>query len=316
MKHERITGVICTKNEEHNIAACIGCLKGVDEIVVADDGSTDKTVEIAESLGAKVIRRHDHRSTVTAEDVLGFARRFGWNPVYTEGFKVRNGYLERQEALAAASHDWVVVPDADERVSWNLPELRKLLPDADQIVGAFVHAHDEDGNPIRVSTNTKMFRRSMTEIAGRTHDVVIPNGRIVTTDLMRVDHWQAGDHSQGYVMPALEYSVLREDDQRSRFYLGREYYYAGRYDHSLNLLDLYLRDATWMPEIAQARLYAAACYWDTGRGDEARKSCLEAILINPDHKAALELYAEMHFEPWKSKWAFIAANATDKDILF
>jgi glycosyltransferase involved in cell wall biosynthesis len=314
---DTLAAVICTKNEADNIAACIASVKGVDEVVVADDGSTDDTVSIAESLGARVFQRQDWSVRATAKDVREFKRRFGWAPEFKAGDRIRNGHHEQMEAVLAARTDFVVCPDADERVTWDLPRIRaEVLPVADQVICDFVHAHDENGDPVRVSTITKMFRRAGTTLAGRTHGVILPTGRIVKTDLMRVDHWQKPGHTQSYVLPILEYCVLKEDDQRSRFYLGREYYYRREYDRCLTLLDMYLERATWMPEIAQARLYAAHAYYESGRGDEARKSCLEAVLINPDHQDALLLMSELYFEPWRSKWAFIASNATNKDILF
>ena len=50
-----ITAIILTKNEEVNIERCIKSLSGVaDRICVVDSGSTDKTIEIAESLGAEI----------------------------------------------------------------------------------------------------------------------------------------------------------------------------------------------------------------------------------------------------------------------
>lgn len=53
-----ISAVIITYNEERNIARCIASLKEVaDEIIVSDSFSADNTVAIAESLGAKVIKR-------------------------------------------------------------------------------------------------------------------------------------------------------------------------------------------------------------------------------------------------------------------
>lgn len=50
--------VIITKNEEKNIARCLESVKWADEIIVVDSGSTDKTLEIAQSYGAKTIERH------------------------------------------------------------------------------------------------------------------------------------------------------------------------------------------------------------------------------------------------------------------
>ena len=54
----KISGVIITYNEEKCIARCIESMQGiVDEVVILDSNSTDRTIEIAESLGAKVWRQ-------------------------------------------------------------------------------------------------------------------------------------------------------------------------------------------------------------------------------------------------------------------
>ncbi len=84
-----LSAVIITFNEEHNIEDCLKSLDGiVDEILVIDSFSTDKTVEIAKRLGAKVIEN-----------------KF-------------EGHIEQKNfAVASASHDWVISLDADERLS-------------------------------------------------------------------------------------------------------------------------------------------------------------------------------------------------------
>jgi len=314
---EPISLVVCTLNEESNIEACIRSASGVDEVVVADDGSTDDTAKIAGSMGAKVFRRHDWSVKATQDDVDRFVERFGWPPSFVAGDRIRNGHLEAREGISHASHDWVLSLDADERVSWDLPRLRaEVLPHADQVASQFVHSHGEDGSPVRVSTINKLFRRSLARIEARTHTCLIPVGRIVETDLMRIDHYQKPGHAQSYVLPIMEYSVLVDDDQRSRFYLGREYYYHRQYDRALKLLDLYLTHATWVKEIGQARLYAARCYWESGRGDQARESCIQALILNPEHREVLQLMSELYFEPWSHKWKHHADVATDEDILF
>lgn len=51
----KIAAVILSKNEEKNIQAVIeNARNSVDEIIVIDSGSTDRTVEIARQCGAKV----------------------------------------------------------------------------------------------------------------------------------------------------------------------------------------------------------------------------------------------------------------------
>ena len=316
--NERVSLVVCTLDEEKNIEACVRSAAGVDEVVVADDGSTDNTAKLARKLGARVFRRRDWSVRATQEDVDEFTKRFGWPPAFSAGSRIRNGHLELREGLEAARSGWVLSLDADERVTWDLPRLRaEVLPSADQVVSEFVHSHEADGRPTRVTSITKLFRREHSaHVAARTHTCLPPRGRVVQTKLMRVDHWQAPGHRQSYVLPILEYSVTREDDQRTRFYLGREYYYYKQYDRALKLLDLYLERATWQREIGQARLYAARCYWYSGRGDQARESCLKAVLINPEHKEALQLMAEVYNEPWKHKWLRHAQLANDEDVLF
>ena len=90
MTQPRLSVILITKNEAHNIEDCLRSVQGLaDEIVVVDSGSSDGTVEIAQRLGAQV--------TVTAD----------W-----PGFGVQKG-----RALARATGQWVLSLDADERVS-------------------------------------------------------------------------------------------------------------------------------------------------------------------------------------------------------
>ena len=97
----KLSLALATYNEEKNIKACIESCRGlVDEIVVVDGTSTDKTVAIAKSLGAKVI--------VTS------------NPSMF--------HLNKQKAIDACSGDWILQLDADERVTPELAgEIKKVI---------------------------------------------------------------------------------------------------------------------------------------------------------------------------------------------
>jgi glycosyltransferase involved in cell wall biosynthesis len=83
---QKISACIITNNDEHIIAWSLSSVRWADEVVVVDTGSTDRTLEIAQSLGARVVR---------SEPFAGFGAM-------------------RNRALDACSHDWVMSLDADE----------------------------------------------------------------------------------------------------------------------------------------------------------------------------------------------------------
>jgi len=95
-----LSAVIITRDEEHQLAGALESVGFADEILVVDSGSTDATCRIAEEMGARVIVRTP------------------W-PGFVE---------QRNHAVAAAAHDWVLALDADERVTPALrTEIRALL---------------------------------------------------------------------------------------------------------------------------------------------------------------------------------------------
>lgn len=90
---ELVSAFVITFNEEDQIRACLESLAFCDEVVVIDSFSTDRTVEICEAFGARVIQRE-------------------W-PGYRD---------QKAFGLASCTHEWVVNLDADERVSKELRE--------------------------------------------------------------------------------------------------------------------------------------------------------------------------------------------------
>jgi len=98
-----LSSITITGNEAANIADCIDSLKFCDERIVVDGGSKDDTVAIAEKHGATV---YHHPWT--------------------------NHGRQKNIALSHATGDWVLLLDADERVSPALAaEIRKAMEDTD-----------------------------------------------------------------------------------------------------------------------------------------------------------------------------------------
>ncbi|MEM6517491.1 MAG: glycosyltransferase family 2 protein [Bacteroidota bacterium] len=98
-----ISALAITYNEEHNIERFIKSLDFVDEIIIVDSHSTDSTAEMAQDLGAKVIKR-----------------------------KFTNYSDQKNYALDQAKNNWVVFFDLDETIPKSLAEELKTvsqLPD-------------------------------------------------------------------------------------------------------------------------------------------------------------------------------------------
>ncbi|HEX9611903.1 MAG TPA: glycosyltransferase family 2 protein [Gemmatimonadales bacterium] len=98
---ERLSACVIAMDEEDRIADCLASLDFCDEIVVVDSHSRDKTREVAARVGARVIERD-------------------WP-----------GHVAQKEyAVRAAQHDWVLCLDADERVPPALQDEIGRLRDA------------------------------------------------------------------------------------------------------------------------------------------------------------------------------------------
>jgi len=94
MKRQTISVVLATFNEENNIKACLDSVKGwVDEMIIIDEFSTDKTKEIAEGLGAKVYQEPH-------EQIF---------------------HITKNKAISKAKSAWILQLDADERIT---PEMK------------------------------------------------------------------------------------------------------------------------------------------------------------------------------------------------
>ncbi len=91
--------IIIAKNEATNMRGCMESVAWADEIIVVDSGSSDETVSIARTMGAKVYVHADWP---------------GFGP-------------QKNRALCYATGEWVFSIDADERVT---PELRKEIQEA------------------------------------------------------------------------------------------------------------------------------------------------------------------------------------------
>jgi glycosyltransferase involved in cell wall biosynthesis len=153
----KISATIITRNEERNLPRAIESLRCCDEILVVDSGSTDRTVEIAERFGARVLEAN-------------------WR-----GYAGQKNYASDQ-----ALHDWVLSIDADEALSEDLEgeiwALKKrgpaydayTLPRMAQYLGRWIlHSGWYPDRKIRL-----FDRRKARWVGDYVHESVMSEGRV------------------------------------------------------------------------------------------------------------------------------------------
>ena len=173
----KLTALIPCKDERRNIRACIESVQAIaDEILVADSGSTDGTLEIVREIGCRVIERE-----------------------YVNSANFKNW------AIPQARHEWILLVDADERVTPELAEeIRQILesPPADKDGFWIPRSNHYLGYPIkRCGWNSddviRLFRRDESRYEARwVHaEVDLPPSRLaqLKQPLLHYTMWDS-DH--------------------------------------------------------------------------------------------------------------------------
>lgn len=192
----KISGIVITKNNEDKIADCIRSMSWLDEVVVVDDFSQDRTREICESLGARVV----------------------CHPF--EGFVEQKKY-----ATSLTRNRWVLQLDADERVSEEMREAIEKIPEGDFEKYACFEFRRRTyfwGKWIKHSTfypdyKPRLFDKERGEWGGiNPHDKFFPDGptKKIKADILHFQDWDLKTYAERVIL----YSKLS----------AQEYYRQGR----------------------------------------------------------------------------------------
>jgi glycosyltransferase involved in cell wall biosynthesis len=171
----KLSIIIPCKNERENIRACILSAQQVaDEVLLADSGSTDGTLEIARELGCRIVER-EYR---TYGDFVNWA-------------------------IPQAANGWVLVLDADERVTPALAaEIRDVLAEP-RHDGYWIYRRNHFlGHPIRFGPwkndhCLRLFRRDVGRYVGPTDHAVVELRSGTTSRLReRLVHYTCTSYAQ------------------------------------------------------------------------------------------------------------------------
>jgi glycosyltransferase involved in cell wall biosynthesis len=205
------------KNEEKYLPQCLNSIKDIiDEIIIVDTGSTDKTVEIAESFGAKVYH-------------------FQWTQSFSEA---------RNVSLKYATKDWILILDADDMLCSEdidkFIELKNSALDENSLYffetlnycGGFA-----DSNNISVNLNPRLFKNNHGfYYEGEVHNQLV-NSSFTIKDInypIRIYHYGYLDESikskdkRKRNITLLEEQIKRDPNNKyAHFNLGNEYFALG-----------------------------------------------------------------------------------------
>jgi glycosyltransferase involved in cell wall biosynthesis/tetratricopeptide (TPR) repeat protein len=269
----RVSLCLIVKNEEANLGHCLKSAADlVDEIVVADTGSTDRTKEIAASFGPKV-------------KIVDFP--------WCDDFAAA-----RNESLRHASGDWIFWMDADDVLDEaNREKLRALFGSLRAEKAAYsmkclclpdpVHGADTLVDHVRLFRNDPKVRWRY-----RVHEQILPavreSGATVRFASVVVTH-------TGYRDPALRRKKLERDlrllekertaqpdDPFTLFNLGQVMQEMGRHAEALPYLRRSLERSGPRDSIVR-KLYAlmVGCHRALRQGKEAEAACAEGLRVCP-----------------------------------
>ena len=256
------------KNEEKSLPRCLGSVRDVvDEIVLVDTGSSDGTVAMAQSLGAKVYH-------------------FEW---------CNNFAVARNEALQYVQGEWVLVLDADEVLTADIvPSMQEAIAHPNHLVVNLVR-QEVGAVQSPYSLVSRLFRRHPQVSFSRPYHAMIDDS---VAELLKTEpHWQVVSlvpvaiHHYGYQPEAIaaqdkdnrakqameEYLAAYPDDPYVCSKLGALYLRIGQMHDGMELLKRGLQSAADAPVLFELHYHLANAYGRSGDVNRAATQYQRAI---------------------------------------
>jgi len=277
-------------NEEKHVERWYESAKDADYLLIADTGSTDRTVEIAKSLGINVI------------NIRIDPWRFD---------DARNAAL----ASLPADIDYCVILDMDEILQ---PGWKDELPEALDLgitrpVHRIITDWEEDGSPKVEFDGNRIHARRGYRWKNPIHEVIVAYNIPETRARIKAEihHRPDNSKSRGQYLPMLEMAVQEDPhDARSYYYLGREYFYKERFTDATKTLKKYLELSNFPAE----KSYALRILAKTDP-ENAESYLQQAIDQCPSREAVLGLANYYyHKQEWRNcfRTATRAVGITEK----
>jgi glycosyltransferase involved in cell wall biosynthesis len=181
----KITAIIPTLNEEIHLKDAINSVSFADEIIVIDSFSTDKTLEIAEKMNVKIIKR-----------------------------KFDNFSSQKNYAIEQAAYDWIYMLDADERVTEKVrEEILKAVKNPKDFVGFYVRrtfyfaGEKINYGGCQRDKVIRLFLKQYATYKGVVHEKIVAKGKLGFLK-NKIDHFSYKSYNH-YISKMNHYGALR-----------------------------------------------------------------------------------------------------------
>jgi glycosyltransferase involved in cell wall biosynthesis len=283
----KISACLIAKNEENNITRCLESVRDIsDEIILVDTGSSDRTVEIGRSFGAKIYY-------------------YDWNNNFAEA---------RNFALEQATGDWIIFLDADEYfVSSSLSNVRTCIErnDHDREIDAIScrinHLSGSNNKIISRHITIRIFRNlPLIRYHGNIHEYPRNNGKPLHAALY---DFLLEIYHTGYDEKVIGEKIIRnleilerniKDDNiegLTYYYLSSSYHVLGRHAQAVNYARLSLECGNVEETIFAYKPYVILVSGLLALGHkltEIKPFVEEAMVKYPDHPEIWRLQAIYH----------------------
>ncbi|MCD7946680.1 MAG: glycosyl transferase family 2 [Oscillospiraceae bacterium] len=280
-----------SKNESQFVDRWMDAVGEADLVVVVDTGSTDDTVEKLRARGALVFE----------EKIQPW--RFD---------EARNRSMDH----VPEDVDICVCNDIDEVFApgWREKLEQAWKPQYTRARYWYAWAPAEVGKPVKRFPTEKMHRRHGFRWVHPVHEVLEYSGtdpeESVFIDDLFLDHLPDPHKSRGQYLPLLELSAQENpDDDRTMFWLGREYIFYGKNDDGIRTLEHHLTmpSAVWPEERSASMRFIARAYRAKQEPGEAERWLLRAAAECPGIREPWLELAQLGYD--RSDWntSFYAA---------
>jgi glycosyltransferase involved in cell wall biosynthesis len=253
------------RNEEENLARCLNSVANVvDEIIIIDTGSTDRTVEIAKSFGARVFNHP-------------------WEGSFSKA---------RNYSLKYATCEWILILDADEEMDKvDAPRLKEITKNNNYEAISFVVKNKFENSTQESYANTiRLFKNfNGTHYEGIVHNIIRCRGKHLDSSLSIIHH--------GYNLSKdkMEEKFLRtttllkeqiktdEHNPVPHMYLGVSYLGENMYDEAITESKKTLalvKKKTALKDFLVSYYVISAAYLKKKNLKESEKYALKAIEID------------------------------------